>query len=121
MPSSAKPRRKYRALPTEAPIVEHAIGLLDRIWSTLKLSKPVITVGEGQRRARERAAAHRKAQAARLVDAAAPAVTRQQVRRHKILRERQAVTMAKREARHRKLPGGGAQIRAVSDIDAVLG
>ena len=80
-------------------------------------TKSTHTYGEGERRARERLAAKRKA------NRAIPTVdipTRQRLRRETILRERQIITVAKREV-PKDIKGGSAIIRSVGDIERVLG
>ena len=111
---------KHRSLPLGVVIEDRPIDFLDQLYSRLTLRKPTITVGEGTKRARKRIAEQRAVQPE---PAAVPKPTRQQRRREKLLRERQLVTVAKREisARGLDVPGGSAAIRTPGDVKRMLG
>lgn len=108
-----------RNLPVEPKITQRAIDSLDKLFSKLMLgSKSEKTIGDGTVRARQRLAAKRKA------NAEIPSgyrMTRQQRRREQILRGRQIMTIAKKEAAQRGIKGGSARIRNPVDVDQVLG
>lgn len=103
----------------EPKITNRAIDALDKLWSKLMLgSKAEKTLGDGALRARQRLAAKRRE------NAKIPSgyrETRQQRRRTAILRGRQIMTIAKREAAQRGIPGGSARIRNPVDVDRILG
>lgn len=114
---------KHKTLPLGIVVQDRPIDALDQLYSRLTLRKHTITVGDGTKRARAAAAAHRTQQKQRLQDAEPPIVTRQQRRRSAVLRERQLVTVAKKEIRARRLhvPGGSATLRTADDVARILG
>jgi len=117
-----------KTLPVEPKIKGEAFeapDLLDQIVSRLRMPKAWAkggkALGEGtkRRRARERAmAAWRSGYYGDLPE---PKVTRQQRRRSTILRGRQIMTVARKEAVQRGIKGGSAVIRNPVDVDRVLG
>jgi len=120
MPTSKRSRLKSRlTYPELHAQYEHAVSLLDRVYTRLKLGdRSSRRVGDGERRARERLAAHR-AEFAYTKDIPDRA-TRQRARREVILRQRQAITRAK-AAMARKIEGGSAVIRTLDDIERIMG
>lgn len=101
---------------------ERQIDFLDKLWSDLmrgnRRSKLERAPGEGEQRAAERLRAKRAA------NAQIPSgyvATRQQRRREAILREKQALTVAKKQAEQQRVMGGSARIRSLVDAEAILG
>jgi hypothetical protein len=116
-------RRYDKHLPVEPRIHEdRAIGFLDKLWSRLmrggRQSKYERQPGEGVMRARQRLKDRRAANRAIPFE---PVVTRQQKRRAAILRGRQVMSIARKEAMQRGIRGGSAIIRNPVDVDQVLG
>lgn len=100
---------------------ERPVDELDKVFSRLMLGSRVSkTLGDGERRAKERLREHRKTWQHLPLE---HADTRQRRRREIILRERQVITVAKAEAAKMKKPpmGGSAVIRSLGDIERVLG
>lgn len=110
---------KQRALPYFQPHAQNSLSIdaLDKVYSRLMAPKrATVTLGEGELRARQRAAAQRAATADTPME---DIDTRQRRRQTERLRTRQIVTLGKREA-SRKIQGGSAVIRQPVDVDAFL-
>lgn len=114
---------KHKTLPVEPRIEERKIDALDAIFSRLMMPKTwsranAESEGAGVKRARERLRAKQRA------NANIPflgKVTRQQRRRAAILKGRQVMSVARKEAQQRGITGGSAVIRNPVDVDRVLG
>ncbi len=124
-----------KPLPTSAPAPElHDVSKLELIISKLagwmgfgrSLSDLATTKrpyqrqpGPGYHRAKARLAAKREAN--KLIPTIEREPSRQVVRRSTIMRGKQVMTIAREEAKKRKIKGGSALIRTPADVDAVLG
>ena len=97
-------------------------NFLDQLYSRLISDGKNLTRFKGptaaQKRYRPKLVAKRKANA-EIPDTSVE--TRQRRRQSERLRGKQVMTVARREAMQRKIPGGSATIRVPSDVDAVLG
>lgn len=132
MPASQKPRKKYLGLFGSAGPTEQAMPKLgnvsnfEMLISKLKgyareaLARPAYKKqpGDGVRRAEARLAAKRKANESIPTP---DGTSRQVARRSLLLKGRQMMTVAKREAMSRKIMGGGAIIRRPVDVSRILG
>lgn len=111
-----------KTLPVEPRIQDRPIDALDvlisRLVMPLTTRKASKVKGAGVLRAEARLRAKRKANASIPFEAQ---TTRQQRRRSAILRGRQIMTVARREANQRGIRGGSAIIRNPVDVDRVLG
>ncbi len=115
----------HKTLPVEPAIpADRPVDKLDQIFSRLMMPKiwgktqRASEPGEGTKRRREREAEKRRANA-QIPSGAYP--TRQQLRRTAILRGRQVMSAARKEAMTRGIKGGSAIIRNPVDVDRVLG
>ena len=112
-------KKKLGPLPTSAPHRDTPVGLLDRIFTRLMLgSRSTQTVSDATKRARKRLQAHRAKWDG---VPSGEFVSRQRTRRHTILRQKQVLTAARKEAAMSKVMGGSAVIRTLDDIERVLG
>lgn len=121
-------KRYNKTLPVEPKIKEESFeapDLLDQIFSRLMMprawAKGGKALGDGTKRRRAREREEAKQRAAYYGELPEREPTRQQRRRSEILRVRQLMTIAKREAVSRKITGGSAVIRNPVDVDRVLG
>lgn len=97
-------------------------NFLDQLYSRLISGGKNLTQFKGPTEAQKRY--QPKLTAKRMANAKIPDTsveTRQRRRQSERMRGKQVMTVARREAMQRKIPGGSAIIRVPGDVDAVLG